>query len=313
MPIPLPDKAGNYNHFKSYAEKYIRQQMKQHNIVGVSVAVVENDRIMWSKGFGYADKEKRVKATKNTIYRIGSVTKVLNSVGILKAQEQHKININLPIIKYLPHFAMKSPKYLVDKITLKSLLAHHSGIGAPDIITTNFQNNPKALDCTYGINLFKKLYLAYTPSMATLYSNQGVYLSSCILEKQVGENYVSYMQKNILLPLEMNYSAYDTNIHLDNSASPYRDGKKIKSASYYTLGAVGLNSNVVDLGKLLIMLINDGRYKNKQILKQSSIDEMLKIQNRHIKLDFDNPMALGLFVENHYTEPIYYHTGRSSG
>jgi len=313
IPIPLPDKAGNYKHFMMYAQKYIREQMKRYNVVGVSVALIDSNRIVWSQGFGYADKEKRVKATQNTIYRIGSVTKVLNSVGILKAQEQNKINIDYPIRKYLPHFAMKSPEYLVDKITLKSLLAHHSGIGAPDMITTNFENNPKALDCAYGINVFRKLYLAYTPHTATLYSNQGTYLSSCILEKQVDENYTDYIQKNILLPLEMNHSIYDTNINLDNGATPYRNGNRIKSASFYTLGAVGLNSNVIDMGKLLIMILNDGRYKTRQILKKSSIEEMLKIQNRDIKIDFDNPMALGLFVENHYEEPIYYHTGRSSG
>jgi len=313
MSMPLPKKAGDYEQFRIFATKYIEKQMKKYNVPGASIAIVDGNKIIWAKGFGYADKKNKIKANSSTIYRIGSVTKILNALGILKAQEQNRLNINQSITKYLKKFKMKSPKYLTNKITLKSLLAHHSGIGSPDMLTTNFENNPKALDCKYGIKLFQKLYLAYIPNTATVYSNQGVYLSGCILEKVVHMKYTAYIYKNILNPLEMNHSKYGINMNENGGAKPYRNSKQINSAPFYTLSAVGLNSNVMDLGKLIIMIVNNGIYKNKQIIKPASIEEMLKIQNKNIKIDWDNPMALGLFIENHYPEPVYYHMGRSSG
>jgi len=308
--MPTPKYAGDYQTFITYATKYINQQMQQHDIQGLSIAVVDGDNIIWKQGFGYADAENGIKATANTTYRVGSLSKTLNAVAILKLQEQGKLNINSPIDKYLPNFRMKSDKALTHQVTLRNIMTHDSGI-APLPPLSGMESEHMS-SCKNLLSLLQQNYLKFPPNTVMSYSNQAVGLSGCVVEKITHQKYSDYITKQLLNPLEMTNSRYESSIHTKNHSKCYRNGIEVPDDSYYFMPAIGVSSNVVDMSHFLIMMLQDGRYKGKQILSKSSIDRMLRWDNKNIQLDWDEPMALGWFILDEYPSRFYYHTGRAS-
>lgn len=109
--------------------QYIEQEMVRQNVMGLSIALVNNNGIIWEKGFGWADKENQVPAGPESVYMIGSVSKFFTAVVLARLQEQGMLNIDNPVSFYLPEFQMQD-RYpgTFDQITVRSLLTHQSGI-----------------------------------------------------------------------------------------------------------------------------------------------------------------------------------------
>ena len=103
----------------------LSERMKQYNVAGLSVAVIDNGRIVWAKGYGYADKKEDRKVTTNTLFEPGSISKSLNAVGILQLAQQGKLDLYQDINQYLVNW--KFPYDTVShgkKITTAQLLSH---------------------------------------------------------------------------------------------------------------------------------------------------------------------------------------------
>jgi len=308
--METPQQAGDYRPFISYAKQHIEQQMKKHGTEGLSIAIVDGSSIVWASGFGYADIQNKIKATAHTTYRAASLSKTINAAAILKLQEESRLNIHKPIKTYLPNFHMKSNKRLTNKVTLKNILTHNSGIVAQSPLSG--MENPHMASCENLLKLISKSYLKFPPNTVMSYSNQAIALSGCVVEKITQQSYAKYMKKNILDPLDMRSSRFESKITTKNHAKCYENGKEVADRAYYYMPTIGLSTNVMDLSKFLIMLHQDGLYRGNRILQKSSIDKMLTWHNKNIKLDWDRPMALGWFIEDSYPEKFYYHTGRAS-
>ena len=108
---------------------YIKSEMEKHNAVGLSIALVSGDKVVWSQGFGWVDKENKIAATADTVYMLGSGTKTLTAVAVLKLVEQGIISLDEPIANYIPEFNMldRYPEQ-ARNMTIRRSLNHHSGI-----------------------------------------------------------------------------------------------------------------------------------------------------------------------------------------
>ena len=91
-----------YLQLKEKLSSIILTEMKKHKITGVSIAVVDDGKLVWSEGFGYSNKEERVVATPHTIYRIGSITKVFTATAIMQLVERGLLDLDQPVAEYLP-------------------------------------------------------------------------------------------------------------------------------------------------------------------------------------------------------------------
>src|SRR5437660_1659707 len=85
-------------------EPFIRHQVEDKKLPALSIAVVDDQRIVWSAGFGFADVTKTRPATADTIYRVGSVTKLFTDLAVMQLVEQGKLDLDAPVTKYLPDF-----------------------------------------------------------------------------------------------------------------------------------------------------------------------------------------------------------------
>ena len=115
--------------------------MEKNNIVGLSIAVVDNDSIIWSEGFGLYDTIKNIKVSEETPFLIGSITKLFTGVAVMQLQEKGLLNIDSSYVKYVPEFKMKTNYGTINDITIRSMMTHHAGI--PGIDVNQFSKEPE--------------------------------------------------------------------------------------------------------------------------------------------------------------------------
>ncbi len=89
---------------------FIERRMREDQVTGLSIALVDGQKTVWSQGFGFADKEKGIEASPETIYEIGSISKTITATAIMRLQEQGLINIDRPLTEYLPEFSILPPQ-----------------------------------------------------------------------------------------------------------------------------------------------------------------------------------------------------------
>ena len=102
--------------------------MKANRIIGLSIALVDDQSVVWEQGFGFADKEKKLPATPETIYRLGSISKLFTATAAMQLADQGKLDIDKPVEVYLPEFSIKSRFTDAHAITPRNIMTHHSGL-----------------------------------------------------------------------------------------------------------------------------------------------------------------------------------------
>lgn len=193
-------------------DKSIKVFMQEWNIKGMSISVMRNDSLVYSKGYGWADESKKIEMGPGNILRMASVSKLITATGIMMLQEQGKLSLadfvfgNDGILNDSTYTSIiKDPNYY--KITVEDLLRHKGGFttnaGDPmfntrTIILQNHLKTPPDHDTLVKIQLKKKL--SFEPGTSQSYSNFGYLLLSMIIEKVTGEDYETWMQENVLKP-----------------------------------------------------------------------------------------------------------------
>src|SRR5438105_14263054 len=109
-------------------DQFITHEMANKQLPGLSIALVDDQTIIWAKGYGYADAANKVPATAETVYRVGSVSKLFTDIGIMQLVERGGLDPDAPVTKYLPEFKPSNPSG--KPITLRQLMSHRAGLCA---------------------------------------------------------------------------------------------------------------------------------------------------------------------------------------
>src|SRR5437660_158553 len=107
-------------------EKWLQQEVEAKRLPSLSIALVDGQRVVWSRGFGFQDAERKKRATGDTIYRAGSVSKPVTAIALMLLVQMGLIDLDAPVTDYLPDFKPRNP--FNKKITLRQMLSHHSGL-----------------------------------------------------------------------------------------------------------------------------------------------------------------------------------------
>lgn len=282
--------------------------VKKWQLSGASVAIVKDGRLVYAKGYGYADKEKKLKVTPAHKFRIASISKLVTAVAIMKLVEEGKIGIDDTV--FGTKGILNDPQYCkaADKraytITVRHLLIHEAGWNSrygdhmfmPHYISKNMDKPlPVDLETIISFALGKNLH--YTPGQANSYSNLGYCILGRIIKKVSGKNYEEYVQQEILNPLgihgmeitsnfyhkkspwEVKY--YDTpgakqrlSVYSNNKYAP----RTYEGTDFETLGAAGgWIASPAELMKLMVAI--DGFCYQEDILGCNTIDSMTTLEN----------------------------------
>ncbi|MGA9363401.1 MAG: serine hydrolase domain-containing protein [Bacteroidota bacterium] len=287
---------------------FIKQKMESDKIVGVSVALILGDSITWKEGFGYADKENKIPMTTRTNISIGSSGKPFTALAIMQLQEKGLVDIEKPLIDYLPQFTINSRGIDIRKITLKTIINHSSGIPG-DVGLNSYLPEGKYTDV---VKYLKDEYLCFPPNMVHVYSNVGYSLLGHTIFTVTGQDYPLYVQKNILEPLAMDHSGFITSKDLQDVSMTYNhEGTYHKLIDGRDLPAgCGLYSNIDDLIKFAKELIAIYRGKQGSIIRTETSKAIFKVQNNDVIFD-NNMRGLGwyLFYFESDSNVVAYHAG----
>jgi CubicO group peptidase (beta-lactamase class C family) len=258
------------------------EAMAESEATGLTLAVVDGERVIWTECRGYADWAAKKPVLPETMFGIGSVSKMFATIAVMKLVDKERISLKEPLATYLPQFSMLSPEYR--NVTVQMLLNHSAGLPGGDL-RDSLSREPFDGFAAQVMDSLKYQRLKHAPGYLNVYSNDGFTMVENLVKAVTGMSYPEYVRKEILAPLGMNDSAY-TDLHLPDGSyaktytgdatSPYAFLHPYASLNMYATG--GLYSSAADMAKLTMMLINGGVSGGTRILSSGSIVAMSQDQ-----------------------------------
>ena len=299
----------------AFLDEFILKQMERHNIAGALVAAVNNKEIRYSKGYGYANVEKkRPMDPATSIFRAASVSKLFTAAALVQLAERGKVDLNTDINQYLKN--AKIPDTYPQPITISHLLTHTSGFDER-FLKVRF-DDPKLTTGLYEDVIGSMPPRIRPPGEIVSYSNYGYALAGHIVEAVTEMDFEEYVEQNILRPLHMNHSTFyepPTENLQKNMVAMYsfRDNKHVElPLAYHNQRPAGaLYSNIQDLAHFAIMQLNEGKYGGVSILSKESAKMMQTPQfTHHPKLE---GRGYGFYEIKKHGLPIIGHDGDLNG
>lgn len=299
---------------EAFLDGILPLQLKRDDIAGAAVAVVKDGKLLFAKGYGYADvAQKTPVSAEKTLFRPGSVSKLFTWTAVMQLYEQGKLDLDRDINTYLDY---KIPDAFGQPITLKNILTH----------TPGFEEQIKdlfAADATKpNLGQYLKTHIPariYPPGTVPAYSNYATALAGYIVERVSGQPFENYVYENILKPLRMDHSTFAQPLppHLAQFMSNgYRlgsgDPQPFEMINPYPAGS--MSSSAADLARFMIAHLQLGRLGDAQILKPDTAHLM---HSRLFALDdAANGMCYGFYEESrnglriigHGGDTIYFHS-----
>lgn len=312
-------------------DDFIAQEMDQAGIAGLAAAIIVERRVVWSKGYGYADRQAAQPFTPDTVMNIGSISKTVTGVAMMQAVQAGKLSLDADVNAYLP-FKLVNPHRPQDIITLRQLATHTSGITDrwPVYRETYHYggDSPEALGdflrsyfATDGKRYAKDNFLDVKPGTHREYSNIGAGLAGYIVERATGARLDEYTKRNIFDPLKMSHSGWRlSGLPAGRHSRLYvvQHGLTVPIALYggTTYPDGGVRTSVADLARFFIALLGDGSYDGGRILSAASVAEMTRFQftaaNKPDNVDLKGKNS-GLFWQSKFDVTRVGHGGTDPG
>src|SRR3989440_954426 len=259
-------------------EPKIKEEVQQGRLPGFAIGVVKNGKLIYAKGFGVAKLGGTTGITSKSLFHMASVTKTFVATAIMQLSEKGKIDLDAPVIRYLPYFKLNDERYRT--ITIRQMLSHTSGI--PDTITYNWDKpeyDAGALE--RFVRSIADQKLVFAPGEKFAYSNTAYEMLGDVIAKVSGESFEDYVQHNILTPLGMKDSTLlvrEANPQLLTSPHVMENNKVVVSKIFPYNRAHSpsstLYSSIDDMSRWAIANLNRGELDAKRILKRETVDSM---------------------------------------
>jgi CubicO group peptidase (beta-lactamase class C family) len=299
--------------------EYILKAMKEWETPGLAIAIVRNDSIIFSKGYGVRRLGETSPVTPNTIFAIASTTKAMTVACLGMLVDEGKLRWDDPVTKYIPWFQLNDP-YVTRELTVRDLLCHRSGIERADGLWSVSKFSRE--DILHKVRLLKPGW-----SFRSRYGYQNIMFLAAgeIIPAVTGKSWDQFIADRLFKPLGMSRSS--TSISAlqgkDDVASPhYRIDDVTQPVDWENSdnigGAGAVNSSVMDMAQWVRLNLANGVYANKRLLGTSVIREMQSSQTV-IRVDSVDAAlrpsthfrsyGLGWFLQDYLGRKIVYHTG----
>lgn len=318
-------------------DAFFAAKLRENGVPGLSVAVVKEDRVVWARGFGFADLATSTPATPATTYLWFSMTKMVTATAVLQLAERGRLDLDAPVNQYFRGFGVVSQPV---PVTVRHLLNHSSGLANPIPIRWV---RPAGEPAPHGRAFVDRLLGRYrrlksTPGKRAAYSNLGYLVLGETIAEVAGTGYEEYVRDNILGPLGMNHTGF-THRHPTNGGEPAtayqplwrpltplfraalpggivgpRQGRYVAFNPFYVKGPAygGLVGSVAEAARFVLLHLNGGRANGTRLLSAESVAEMQRVTPRGGKRDF----GLGWFRSHDAGErrPVFVeHLGGGAG
>ena len=302
-------------------EGEIKSLIEKYGAVGISVAVVKNEQIVYVRSYGLKNREDSLTLHPNDLFRIASVSKTFVATAIMQLVEKGMLSLDDDVNKFLD-FKIQNPKYPERTITIEMLLCHRSSIndslGSKSFDKINPKTNPN----------FERCYNNYEPGKRFFYCNLNYGLLGAIIEKVTKLRFDRYISERIMKPLELigSFNCLDLDSTLFVNSYRYKKDSFLLSRdtylshkneiNHYKLGystpalspAGGMKITVSELAHYMMMHMNNGTYKKKRIISDRSEHLM-----RHIPLKSSYSLSISHYKDLIPNEELLGQTGGAYG
>jgi CubicO group peptidase (beta-lactamase class C family) len=301
------------------AEAWIETMIARENIAGASIAIVHDQQTVWSRGFGYANVERREPATPQTRYSVCSISKLFTSMAAMRERDAGRLDIDRPISDYVRWYNIRDVQSPDGPVTARAIMSHVAGL--PRESDTPYWTEVRFPDiATVRARLGEQtnLYRAYDQLQ---YSNLGMALLGEAVAASSGQDYHAYIQKNVLQPLGLTRTTSELPVRLRGKEfaigyAARRTGWQREPIPAYTLNALapaaGFASTVEDLGRFAswqFRLLSAG---GENVLRSSTLREMQRVH--WMTPDrADETWGLGFAVYQHANKTFVGHGGYCPG
>jgi CubicO group peptidase (beta-lactamase class C family)/D-alanyl-D-alanine dipeptidase len=267
---------GDYAAAAAQLEGLIEREMRVEGLPLVSIALVDDQDLVWTRGFGHLDAKTARAPGPETVYRVGSVSKLFTDVAIMQLVEQGKISLDAPVTTYLPDFHPRNP--YGKSITLRQLMSHRAGLVREPPVGSYFDSTSPPLAAT--IASLNRSTLVYPPETHTKYSNAAIATVGYVLERVTGTPFPRALARAVLEPLGMTESGFEPTPAILRDLAPAEmwtlDGRRF-AAPTFQLGiapAGSMYTTVTDLARFVSALFAGGRGANGHLLAPQTIAQM---------------------------------------
>ncbi len=304
---------------EAFIDGIIAAELKSGNIAGVTFSLVKDGEILLAKGYGYANvKQRRPVEPDKTLFRPGSVSKLITWTAVMQLVEQGKLDLNADINQYLKKFQF--PSTFPQPITLANLMSHTPGF--EEVIGSMLVRRPQdliSLEDYLARNMPARIF---PPGKIPAYSNYGTALAGYLVELASGEKFEDYVEKHIFAPLGMTMSTFRE--PLPESLAPFMStGYVFRRGAFeekefelfnglYPAGS--MSSTAVDIARFMIAHLQNGRYGETRILEEETAKLMhSRLSSVDPRLDgnahgFWEKTWDGLRMIEHGGDTIYFHS-----
>jgi CubicO group peptidase (beta-lactamase class C family) len=277
-------------------------------VPGAAVLIAKDGKIVYKKGFGYADVENKEKVSPETKFRIGSVTKQFTAAAILKLQEENRLNVTDKLSKYFPDFPRG------EEVTIHHLLTHTSGIHSYTNKEEFYNKVTAPVTNEDLLKFFKNDPYDFSPGEEYRYNNSGFFLLGYIIEKVSGKSYSQYLKDTFFDPLQMSNTGVHTSaLKLKNEAKGYtKSGGKYEKALNWDMswagGAGALYSTVEDLYKW-----NEALFNGKVLKEENLAAAFTSVKLNNGKTPPDGEYGYGIAMRPYRDLLTIQHSGGLHG
>ena len=262
-------------------ERFLVEEMTKKEVPGFSAAIMKDREVLWAKGFGYANKEKGVPATPDTVFRVASVSKPVLATGLMKLVERGLVGLDDPVNSVMEGVKIRTE--FPEEPTVRNILTHTSGL--PVHVDPTFFRVEETMPLAELIR--SSAITVRPPNRDLVYSNTAFNIAGYLVGQLSGKPYPEYMDEALLKPLEMSMSAFEQSKKIrEHMAQPYarkRNGpvepvKPWYGGSHPEKPCGSLFTTARDLCNFLVAHMNGGVYKGKKVLRKGTVREMHRLQ-----------------------------------
>jgi CubicO group peptidase (beta-lactamase class C family) len=311
----LPPKSGaatgvslTMEDLSAFMDGFMPQQLEQADVAGAAIAVVKDGRLLFARGYGYSDYEKKSPVSaESTLFRPGSISKLFTWTSVMQQVEQGKLQLDRDVNDYLD---FKVPANFGKPTTLRDIMTHRPGL--EETIKDLFFGSDKDLQ---PLSQYLPSHLPkqiYAPGTIPAYSNYATTLAAYIVQRVSGQLFEDYVEQHILKPLNMTHATFrqplpgDLKALMSNGYNRASEGSK--PFEYVEVAPAGaLSASAEAMTHFMIAHLQNGRYGDAQILKPETAIQMHARQEGWPSTM--NAQALGFYEESRNGHRIIGHGG----
>lgn len=251
----------------------IRRELVDHQVPSLAVAVARDGRVVWEEGFGWADRERQIRATEQTLYSLASISKPITATGVMVLVERGSLDLDRAANDYLGEAPLRARVGVVQEATLRRLANHSSGLPLHYQFFYEDETFPQSVRGE-SIRRYGQLHAA--PGERFQYANFGYGVLDYIIERASGEPYADFMRKEVFLPLGLSRMSVHRlpGLEAEHAVRYGVDQLPIPFYDFDHPGGSAVYSSAHDLVRFGMFHLNQTGPDQKQILQPGTIEAM---------------------------------------